>query len=181
MTRMQVSSTEHGQIRLFSVDVPPEEADAFFTQTDQGDWPFRDALGAQDLDAARFEHFDVDDLEGWGLTGYMIEGLGIDEDEVDEDAARLSSLRGRMVIVYSSAFGGVDQTLTPRAPLRWIGTYAEDREPVSFAPLPSKSAKGTLAAGAPKQSNPHLTLLWVVLALPVLALIVGAVIYGVTR
>ncbi|WP_299352535.1 hypothetical protein [uncultured Shimia sp.] len=175
MTRMEVTSTEHGHIRLFSVDLPSDDLAAFFTHSDQDVWPFRDALGAKQLDEGFTEYFDVADLEGLGLIGYMTEGLGIDEDEVDEDAQRLSSLSGHVVIVYSSAFCGVAQTLTPRAPLRWIGTYREDGASVSFAPLPSKAAKGILASGAPKHANAHLNVLLAILALPVLAAILATV------
>lgn len=186
MMRMEVKSTERGLIRLFAVDLPPEDASAFNTRRfdqdgEQISWPLWDALEPAYLDEDFIEYFDVDDLEEMGLTGYMTEGLGIATEDVAQDAARLSAIKGHVLIVLSAAFDGVAQTLTPRTPLRWIGTYREEKAPVSFQPLPTKAAEGIVAPEVPKQTNPHLTVLWAVLALPILALILGAVVYGVTR
>lgn len=179
--RMQVKSGERGLVRLFAVDLPSEEIPSFSSRSKPGNWPLRDALGAMHLDEAFVECFDVADLEELGLVGYMSEGLGLPEAELQQDAARLSGLKGYVLIVLSAAFDSTAQTLTPRAPLRWIGTYAEETAPVSFDPLPSDAAKGIITPETPKHANPHLTVLWAVLALPVLALVIGAVIYGVTR
>ena len=181
MTRMQVKPTERGLIRLFAVDLPPEDIKAFNTHATDIGWPLKDALGATDLDENRIEFFDVKDLDDLGLSGYMVEGLGVAEKDITTDAARLDALTGHVLIVHSAAFLGNAQFLTPRAPLRWIGSYAEETAPVHFQHLQTDAAKGNLAPPPPKQTNPHLTLLWAILALPILALIVGAVIYGVTR
>ena len=181
MTKMQVKPTERGLVRLFVVDLPPEEIKAFNTHATDTAWPLKDALGATDLDEKRIEFIDVKDLDDLGLSGYMTEGLGIAEKDITPDANRLDALTGHVLIVHSAAFLGNTQTLTPRTPLRWIGTYAEETAPMQFQPLQADAAKGTLASPPPKQTNPHLTLLWAILALPILALIVGAVIYGVTR
>lgn len=182
MTRMEVTSTERGLIRLFALDLPPEEIAAFAAPGPQGRWPLRDSLGASDLDQDHVECFDIADLEELGLGGYMTEGLGIAADEIARDGARLANLSGPVVIVFSAAFAGIAQTLTPRAPLRWIGTYREDSAPVRFQPLPDASARGNLApARSAPANNPHLTLLWAILALPVLALVIFTAIYGVTR
>lgn len=181
MTRMEVKASEHGQIRLFTVDLPPDEVASFSTPEDETGWPLQDALGATRLDEDFVELFDVADLEELGLTGYMTEGLGIAETEVRQDAPRLNAINGHVLILFSSAFAGIAQTLTPRAPLRWIGTYSEQKAPVTFEPLPAKTASGTVVPDGSAPNNPHLTVLWAVLALPILALIVGAVIYGVTR
>jgi len=175
MTRMQVKPTERGLIRLFVVDLPPEEIKAFNTHATDTGWPLQQALGATDLDPARIELFHINDLDDLGLSGYMTEGLGIADKDITPDAARLDALTGHVLIVQSAAFLGNAQTLTPRAPLRWIGTYAEESAPVQFQPLKTDAAKGTLAAPPPKQANPHLTLLWAILALPVLVAILVAV------
>lgn len=182
MTRMAVKSTEHGVIRLFAVDLPAEDVAAFRARGAQGDWPLRDSLGATHLDQDHIECFDLADLEELGLAGYMTEGLGIAADDIALDSARLGNLSGPVLIVFSTAFGGIAQTLTPRAPLRWIGTYREDSAPVTFAPLPDASARGSMApARSAPSGHPHLTLLWAILALPVLVLVIGAAIYGATR
>lgn len=185
---MQVSSSERGLVRLFAVDVPPEEIEAFRTQVIGVDgallsWPLKEALGFTYLDEDFIELFPVSDLEEMGLTGYMIEGLGIAQKDVAEDATRLTAQKGWVLIVLSAAFDGVAQTLSPKAPLRWIGTYKEDGAPVHFEPLPDASAKGP----APTQgtvppapsSNPHLTLLLAILALPLVALVLGGFLFWI--
>lgn len=175
---MQVSATEHGLVRLFAVDLPPEQIPQFRDMPDDiADWPITKALGATTLDADHIELFDLQDLDDLGLTGYMVEGLGIAEADVKEDAARLSSQKGWILVVLSSAFEGIAQRLSPKSPLRWIGTYKEEKAPVQFAPLPDKSAKGTTPPPktAPSQPtrSPYLTLLIALFALPLGAALLG--------
>ncbi|WP_294226225.1 hypothetical protein [uncultured Shimia sp.] len=183
-----MSSSERGLVRLFAVDVPSEEIDAFRAQEHGADgtlvsWPLQEALGFTYLDEDFIELFPVSDLEGLGLTHYMVEGLGIAQKDVAEDAARLSAQNGWILVVLSAAFDGVVQTLTPKSPLRWIGTYKEDGAPVHFEPLPDASAKGRAPTHGTVQpapaSNPHLTLLLALLALPLIALVLGALIFWI--
>lgn len=185
---MQVSSSERGLVRLFAVDLPGDEIENFRSAKINSDgelaeWPLDDALGFSFLDEDFIELFDVIDLEDLGLTGYMVEGLGIAQKDVDEDAARLAAQKGWILVVLSAAFGGVAQTLTPKAPLRWIGTYKEDGAPVHFELLPDASAKGPGPTGgetppAPS-SNPHMTLLLALVALPFVALVLGVLLFWI--
>ena len=141
--RMNVPENETGIVRLFSVDLEPSAVPAFFGDNDPGDdasWPVQVALGADTLEAEHVELFPVDDLEGVGLSGYLTEGLGIAEADLAGDRARLDALKGYVLVVRSPAFGGAAQVLTSRAPLRWIGTWSEDRPAVEFEPLPDASA-----------------------------------------
>jgi hypothetical protein len=185
---VQVSSSERGLVRLFAVDLPSEDMDLFRAQENGADgallsWPLKDALGFTYVDEDFIELFPVSDLEELGLTGYMVEGLGIAQKDVDEDSARLAAQKGWVLIVLSAAFDGVAQTLSPKAPLRWIGTYKEDGAPVHFEPLPDASAKGSAPTGgetppAPS-SNPHMTLLLALVALPLVALVLGALLFWI--
>ncbi|SMP29620.1 hypothetical protein [Shimia sagamensis] len=185
---MQVSSSERGLVRLFAVDVPSEEIEAFRAQVNGVDgallsWPLKEALGFTYLDEDFIELFPVSDLEEMGLTGYMVEGLGIAQKDVAEDSARLAAQKGWVLIVLSAAFDGVAQSLSPKAPLRWIGTYKEDGAPVHFEPLPDASAKGPASTQSTvlpaPSSNPHLTLLLAILALPLVALVLGAFLFWI--
>ncbi len=185
---MKVSSSERGLVRLFAVDLPGEEIETFRSAKINSDgelaeWPLDDALGFSFLDEDFIELFDVSDLEDLGLTGYMVEGLGIAQKDVNEDAARLAAQKGWVLIVLSAAFGGVAQTLTPKSPLRWIGTYAVDGAPIHFEQLPDASAKGpapTHGTVPPaSSSNPHLTLLLAILALPLVALVLGGFLFWI--
>lgn len=149
--RFQIPALEHGIVRLFTVNLSADEIPGFSERGDidgNASWPLQDALGIKDLDEEFVEVFAIDDLEDFGLTGYMIEGLGIAEDDISRQRAQLNAIKGFVLIVYSAAFKGIAQALSPKAPLRWIGTYVEDREPVTFAPLPADSAKGNVPAPA---------------------------------
>lgn len=149
--RLDVKAGERGLVRLFALDLPPEALDGFA----EGDpSPLQEALGAQTLDMAFVEVFPVRNLTGLGLPGYMVDGLGVAEAEVEADRARLEAIEGQVVVVLSRAFGDVAQSLKPRAPLRWIGTYREETATVSFETLPSEAAKGTVGpAGKPAPSD----------------------------
>ncbi|QYX57461.1 hypothetical protein K1T73_03415 [Roseovarius sp. SCSIO 43702] len=137
--RFHIPQNEHGLIRVFSIDLPPEEIPAF-TERDGDDWPLRAALGAGTLDPEHVEVFPVSDLTGVGLSGYLNEGLGVAEADLAADRARLDGLTGHVLIVRSRAFEGREQHIMPQPPLRWIGTWREESAPVQFEPLPSESA-----------------------------------------
>ncbi len=146
--RFEIKENEHGVVRLFTVDLPEAELDEF---ADDSDVPsaLQEALGVDRLNMEFVELFPVSTLEGVGLAGYMVDGLGVSEAEVEEDRARLEALSGTVLVLLSSAFGGHAATLTPKPPLRWVGTYTEERAPVSFKPLPSEGAKGTTGGKTP--------------------------------
>ena len=181
--RFDVKENEHGLVRLFSVDLPPTEIKAFADRDFDSDdddpaWPLKDALGATYLDEDFIELFPVSDLTGLGLPGYMIEGLGIAETDIAEDQARLSAIKGHVLVVTSNAFGGIAQTLRPRAPLKWIGTYAEETAPVTFQPLPSEAAQGNVNTETkPVPSNAAMSGRVAMAALLVLALLVAVMIW----
>jgi len=141
--RFDVAADERGLVRVFTVDIAPAEIDAFDPAS---------ALGVETLDTAQVEVFPLSDLRGLGLSGYMREGLGIAESEID--AARLDALEGVVLILRSAAFGGAEVTVTPQSPLRWIGTYREETAPVRFEPLPDASARGAATPDdAPKRPS----------------------------
>jgi hypothetical protein len=139
--RMEVKEGERGRVRVFAVDLAPSELAAF--RDPDGDWPLKAALGADTLDPAHVEAFPVSDLEGLGLSGYLSEGHGIPDDQLADMRARLDAQTGPVMVLTSRAFHGTAQTLTPRAPLRLLASFTEERPPVSFAPLPSGDAGRT--------------------------------------
>jgi hypothetical protein len=137
---MKISNTESGIVRLFTVDLPPEEIAKFTTRN--GRWPLAEALGADALDPEYIDVFDVSDLQGLGLSTYLTDGHGIPAGQLDPMRARLEALQGTVMVITSRAFSGQAQTITPRAPLNLIASFSEDRAPVSFDPLPDAGAKG---------------------------------------
>ena len=111
-------------------------------------------LGNPDLDPAFVEIFDVADLSGVGLAGYLTDGLGVPEQAIP-DPARLDALKGPVLILLSKALHGREVTLTPDPRLTLMGTYAEDRPPVHFEPLPTAAAQGQLTPDLPPDRTPQ--------------------------
>lgn len=177
---MHIAAAEHGVVRIFAVDLPADAVAAFTRTTDDakdGHWPLREALGATILNAEFIEVFDVGDLEGVGLAGYVEEGLGMPSAAVLPDRALLDGVTGTVLIVLSAAFGGAEQTLTPRAPLRWIATYQDDVEIPAMIPLRAESATGVMAGGRAKPSDAAMSGRIATIVLVVLALLVVAMIW----
>lgn len=151
-----VTATERGVVRIFMANLSTEQA-ANFTESPDEDTPapINRALGVTYLDSDFVELFPLSNLEGVGLAGYLVDGLGIAEADVKPHASRLNAMSGQVLIVLSQAFGGFETNITPIAPLKWIGTYTEEGASVKFEPLPSEGAKGTAEAtmGKPAKSD----------------------------
>ncbi len=144
-----VSATEHGVIRIFMVNLSADDAARFMQSPEE----INRALGVEDLNEEFVELFALSTLDGVGLAGYLIDGLGVAEADVAPYRSRLNGMSGHVLIVLSRAFGGRAATITPTAPLKWIGTYTEEGASVKFEPLPSKGAEGAVTgspAKAPK-------------------------------
>lgn len=149
-----VMADERGAVRVFALDLPPDQAARLRDDPgpEDGPAPLQALLGARYLDADFVEVFDVADLEGLGIYGYLRDGNGVSEADLAPHRAALEALSGWVVIVYSSAFGGFAQTLGPAPALRPIGIWHEARDPVVMTPLHSEAA--TTAADAPARKPP---------------------------
>lgn len=137
----------HG-VRVFAAALSPQDL-----QRDKAALA-ADLLGDPDLDPAYIEIFDVADLSDLGLAAYLTEGQGIPEPTIAPDLDRLEGVTGPVLILLSKALHGRAVTLHPDPRLSLIGTYAEDRPPVHFEPLPTGAAQGTLTRGAPPDARP---------------------------
>lgn len=172
--RIQIKPTEHGVVRVFDVDLPADRIKAFNRRN--GTWPLQDALGAAMLDPAHVDLIALADLDELGLSGYLAEGHGISPEDMRDMRGRLDALSGHVLIVTSRAFGGQEQTLSPRAPLHLVATFTEDRPPVSFDPLPSQAARGT-TGGKPPPSDAAMSGRVASVALLVLFALVAVVVW----
>lgn len=140
---MIIPAHERDQVRVFSAALSPEEMAGDKARLAPA------LLGDADLDPTHVELFDVADLSDVGLTGYLTEGLGVSDVALAPDRARLDEVTGPVLILLSRALHGRAATLTPDPRLSLIGTYAEERPPVHFEPLPSPSAHGILNPDLP--------------------------------
>ena len=160
---MQIKAGETGVVRLFALGASDGgDAPALPMDAEQ----LGDALGVFALDSAHVDLIDIADLGEIGLTGYLRDGMGIAQGEIDAARAQLTGLRGCVAIVRSAAFCGAEVTLNARAPLRWVATFGEVPMDLTATPLTSAAATGRVHARAPAAPVSHTkTLLWVLAAL----------------
>ena len=131
---------ERGTVRVLAVDLPPEEAHAFAADPAAVDR----ALGTPGLDPEYVDVFPIARLDALGLPAYLSEGLGIPTSELAADTGKLEALEGHVAVISSRAFGADGRSITVAPPLRLVGTYREERQPVSFGELPAGGADGIL-------------------------------------
>lgn len=153
---IDIRASEREVIRVFSLDLDEAEIEDFVTRDADGHWPLRAALHAERLDPDRVEVFPVSDLSGIGLSGYLIDGLGIDERDVAEMRGVVDSLKGHVMILGSPAFCGIAQRILPEPPISLVATFRERPALRAVEPLRSDAAEGPPiptasgpAAGAP--------------------------------
>ncbi|SHJ02770.1 hypothetical protein [Wenxinia saemankumensis] len=171
MTEMHIPPHERGQVRVFDVDLPPGEAKRF---AEAAPGSVAQALGVPGLSARHVEVFDLSDLRGLGLRGYLHSGQGVAHEALEPDAALLDGLEGHVALVMSGAFEGRGTAVVVRPPLRWVGTWTEAEAETPGIVLDSGSAKGPAdmaEAGAPVRGPRSRGALVVTLALLLLAVV----------
>lgn len=184
MSGIKIPNGERGVVRLFAIDIPISDLSKI--KAPKADAPPLGAqlgrfLGVDWIDPAQAELFDVADLEGLGLTGYLTEGAGIPDADVASHTETLNGVNGVALIVFSKAFGDVETTLQLSRETRFIGRYEQTTPAIHFEPLKSDAAQGTLEGPVPAPRNPYLNVILAIMALPILAFLMGAIIWGILR
>jgi hypothetical protein len=136
-----VLANERGVIRLFALNMPPEQA-RFLAEPGAAD----QMLGVANLDPDQIDLIAIDDLEELGLTGYLIDGFAISSDQIYR--AKLKAITGYVLLVRSHAFYGQPATLQPAPELTLIATYQEPSTDWSAEPMPTASAKPRISPRA---------------------------------
>lgn len=149
MSTLAIPASDRHAVRVFAARLTPEDL-----KRDKAGLA-AELLGDPDLDPAFVELFDLADLSGLGLAGYLAEGLGVPEAVLAADRARLDAVTGPVLILLSRAQHGRAVTLSPDPRLTLVGTYTEDQPPVHFEPLPSAAAQGTLTPNLPPDRTPQ--------------------------
>ncbi len=173
---LEIAPHIHDTVFVFALNLPSEEILAF-TDPSQESWPLKDALGAAALDPDGIEIVALKDIAGLGLADFLIEGHGMDAAPVLADKARLDALQGHAVLIHAAAFQGVAQILSPGAELTFIGRYSGLRAATPVEPLRFDAAEGTLEGGAPAPSDARMGGRIATVALLVLFLLVGLMIW----
>jgi hypothetical protein len=131
---LAVAAGEHAVLRLFSLNMRPEEA-RFLREPGAA----AQVLGVENLNPDQIEIFPLSDLEDLGLVGYLTEGCGLSPDQLDP--AKLDALSGWIMILRSKAFEGQPMQLIPNSGVTLVGVYTEDGTDWTAQPLPTQSAQ----------------------------------------
>lgn len=131
-----VPAGEHGRIRVFALDLPPEQAE-FLREPGAVD----QMLGLAGLDSSQIDVIRLRDLEELGLTGYLTEGCGLPNELISADREMLDALQGYVLVLRSPAFGGKAAALAPQPGVRLIATYDEPGTDWRAEPIRSDSAR----------------------------------------
>ncbi len=141
---LHVPADARETVWVFALDLPPAEAEAVVEGGPGGDWPLKELMGADSLRARHIEAFPVNDLAGVGLAGYLVEGLGVDAQDVEPTRGVLAAADRHIVIASARAFDGEEQRLSPRLPLRHLGTYNQVQAEQRLVPLPGAKTEAAV-------------------------------------
>ncbi|MEX0305755.1 MAG: hypothetical protein AB3N12_00080 [Ruegeria sp.] len=139
MSDLTIAPHERGVIRLFALDMRQEEAKFLREPGAAGQ-----VLGVDGLDPKQIDIFPVSDLEDLGLYGYLSEGCGVSEDQLDRTA--LDAIEGWVMVLRSAAFESQPATLSPDPRVHLIGLYTEEATNWTGGKIDTDSAKPFSAA-----------------------------------
>ncbi len=186
-TVLDIPAYESGMIRVFALEVAPEDAAHWMDAEEGTAHPLAEALGADPFDARFAEILRLSDIAEMGLPAYLAEGYGVPREEIAPFADRLQGLSGHAAVVMSRAFGGEPQKVTVRAPLRLVGSFREAGGETPLTDVSAETARGRAPAGeaAPPSGEAapggRRGVLLTLIALAVLALLVVAAVAGAPR
>ena len=134
---LTVRKDETGVVRLFRLDMPPEQAR--FLQDEPA--ALADKLGVQTLDTDHADIVHIDDLDELGLAGYLTEGIGVAGAAIASDRAMLAALKGYVLVLLSRAFGGRAAEIRPGDGVTLLRTYGQVPTDWSGGHIETESAK----------------------------------------
>ncbi len=160
---LKVEESEFGFLRVFALD--REEI-----VTRHG---VANLIGAH-IDADKVEVIDTKDVEAMGLAGYLVQGYGIAEDDVEDEADALNAIDGHVALIPTSAFDGQEAALSPSPPLRFIGLYAEADSEAPTPNITPPPAPESVESPKPENTEPRFGLRDLRLAVVTIVLLVAA-------
>lgn len=124
---MRVEPYERGRLHVFAVNRPKSEIANVFEPAETGADRLQpkaellaDLTGFNGLEPAGAELIPLADLEGLGLSGYLIEGLDIPAANLEGSKRKLDALEGYALLLSSHAFQGRSFALAENASLTHI-------------------------------------------------------------
>ncbi len=153
---IEIEPGERGRLRLFTVslddaalrdrinpDLPADPERPFLAAAPT-------LLNQPALDLPQVELFDVADLAGLGLPGYLATAYDITDEQIAPLRSKLNALDGYILLLLSEALPAPGP-LAPEPALTLIATFDTPQAEISMKRLTSDTGRGTLA---PPQSAP---------------------------
>ncbi|WOI55481.1 hypothetical protein [Palleronia sp. LCG004] len=134
-------------IRVFSIDLPPEEAARFARDAKA----LESALGVA-VPPDRVQVVEPAALADIGLANYLVEGEGAKADAVAIDRSRLEKIRMPILLILPDAIKG-PVTLRPAPPLELLGEYPLEEARGSDGAIRARSAEGPVAGPPPRTDD----------------------------
>jgi len=131
---LTIPAGERGVIRLFALDMPPQQA-RFLNEPGAA----AQMLGVADLDPAQIDIINIAELAGVGLGEYLTQGCSVAPGQIDQTA--LAAITGHVLLVRSRAFKGLAANLTPSPQLSLVATFTETPADWSAKPRQAASLK----------------------------------------
>lgn len=177
MSEIRIPAGESDVTRVFHLDLPPEAVARFAGQAGTGEWPLQYALGAERLREDQVEVVTLRDLGTMPLSAYLAEAYDLEGPDFARDRPKLDALSGHVLVLPARALGPGAQVLHVQAPLAHVGTYGEPKRSAPAAPLQSRAAESSVSEGTTGAGTAPRSPLLRALALVVLALMAGVVLF----
>ncbi|MDO6590804.1 hypothetical protein DS901_10415 [Loktanella sp. D2R18] len=164
---------------VFAIDLPAEEIANFkeekYSDDDAPISPLVAALGLAHIDTDFIEVFDTETIRDYGFAKYLTDANGMNPAQVNPETAMLAAITGHVLLVFSDALK--DQTLAPKAPLRFVGRYSASPSIHPVQKIETEAAKGVLPQPQPPKSDARMSGMVATAALVVMFLIVAMMIW----
>ncbi|SLN21150.1 hypothetical protein AQS8620_00585 [Aquimixticola soesokkakensis] len=177
---LQVPEGHSRSVWVFGLDLPESQFDVFQAapkDTPDAASPLAKALGVTALDRRFVEVFETDTIEEFGLARYLCEANGMSQAQVAAARTTLDAHSKGTVLVFSRALSG-PVTLTPQAPLTFLGKFDTEFARHSHTKLDSKAADGTLVTPAKKTEPPRIRWGWLAAGTAVVMAVLLAIIWA---
>jgi len=149
-TSLTIPAAERHKLRLFQLDLPPEQI-RFLREPGA----VADLLGCDGLAESGIQLIRIEDLDALGLSGFLVQGCDIPEDQIAANTDALNTAYGTVLALASSAFQDRETTLCLPGKVRLIATLTE--EPTDWSgsgPIKTPSAlPGSAPRTAPRQAR----------------------------
>lgn len=139
---IEIPQAERHVYRVFHIRRDPKAVKALIDgEAEEGIEAAAMLLGSNELETEYVELIDLEDLKEIGLSGYLIEGYGLPNEDVMADATKLDALEGYVLLLLPEILGHRGGVLNPNPDVVLVATYkGEGTDWTEKEPIESESA-----------------------------------------